>query len=143
LQSNVVNTVIVNNLTSESSMKNENENTANRKNVTSDEKVDAKLQPNIAWTVNENCNGTEKVDVPYVNTNIDVKNNQNNETDKKLKNEIVPLITTNAVQTSPKPIPIKIEKSEVQIEENIAQKDIQDKTIIQNHYLPHCCCIFN
>jgi len=131
LQSNVVNTVIVNNLTSESSMKNENENTANKKNVTSDEKIDAKFQHNIVWTVNENCNGTEKVDVPYVNTNIDVKINQNNETDKKLKNEIVPRITTNAVQTSPKPISIKTEKSEVQIEENIAQKDIQDKTIIK------------
>jgi len=22
-------------------------------------------------------------------------------------------------------------------------RQIQDKTIIQSHYLPHCCCIFN
>lgn len=128
LQTNVVSTVIVNNPTSESSVKNVDENTANRKSVTSSEKVDVKLQHNTVWTVNENCNGTEKVDVPYVNTDNDAKVNQNNETDKKFQNEIVPSITTNTVKTSPKSISVKTDKSEAQIEENIP-KDTQDKTI--------------
>lgn len=132
LPSNVANTIIVNNPTLESPVKNINENTADKKNVTNNEKIDAKLQ-NIVWTVNENCNGTEKVDVPSViNTNIDVKVNQNNEADKKFKNETVANITTNAVKTSPKPISIKTEKNETQIEENIALKDSQDKTIIKS-----------
>lgn len=128
LSSNVVNAVIVNNPTSESSVKNINESTANRKNVASNEKVDANLQHNIVRTVNENCNGTEKVVVPYVNTNNDVKVNQNNETDKKFKNETVSSITTNAVKISPKPISVRTDKSEAQIEENVAL-DAQDKTI--------------
>ncbi|XP_039311593.1 ubiquitin carboxyl-terminal hydrolase 10 [Solenopsis invicta] len=126
--SNVVSTVIVTNPTSEASVKNVNENTANRQNVTSSEKVDSKLQHNISWAVNENCNGTEKV-MPCVNTNNDVKENQNNESDKKFTNETVPNITTNAVKTSPKPISIRIDKSEAQIEENVALKDTEDKTI--------------
>lgn len=129
LQSNVGNTVIVNNPTSESSVKTLDENTAN-KNVTSSEKVDAKLQNNIGWTVNENCNGTEKVDVPHVNITTD-KVIQNNEMDKKFKTEIVPSITVNAVKSSPKSISVKTNKSEAQIEENIALKDAQDKTIIK------------
>ncbi|XP_077263842.1 ubiquitin specific protease 10 [Temnothorax americanus] len=127
LQSNVVSTVIVNTPTSEPSVK--NENTANNKNATSSEKVDAKLQPNIVWTVNENCNGTEKVDLSYVNTTNDVKVNQNNETDEKLKDETVPSVTTNVVKTPPKSISVKTDKNEAQVEENIALKDAQDKTI--------------
>jgi len=126
LQSNVVNTVVINNSTSESSVKNVDENTANKKNVISSEKVDAKVQPNIVWTVNENCNGMDKAS--YVNTTNDVKMNQNNETDKKFKNETVPIITTNTVKTSPKSISVKTDKNETQIDENIA-KDTQDKTI--------------
>lgn len=122
------NTVIVNNLTSESSVKNVDENTANKKSMASSEKVDTKLQHNNVWTVNENCNGTEVVDVPYISTN-NVKVNQNDETDKKLKNETVSSITTNAVKTSPKSISVKVDKSEAQIEENIELKDAQDKTI--------------
>lgn len=127
LQSNVINTVVINNSTSESSVKTVDENTANKQNVISSEKVDAKVQNNVVWTVNENCNGTDKVS--YVNTTNDVKVNQNNETDKKLKNETVPIITTNTVKTSPKSISVKTDKNEAQIEENTALKDIQDKTI--------------
>ncbi|KYM98351.1 PREDICTED: ubiquitin carboxyl-terminal hydrolase 10 [Cyphomyrmex costatus] len=131
LPSNVANTVIVN-PTLETPIKNVNENTADRKNVISNEKVNANLQNNIVWTVNENCNGTEKVDVPSVmNTKVDVKENQNNETDKKFKNETIPSIATNAIKTSPKSISIGTEKNETQIEENIALKDAQDKTIIK------------
>lgn len=134
LQSNVVSTVVVSNLAPESSVKNVDENTADRKTVTSDEKIDAKLQQNIAcWTASENCNGTEKIDVPCVNTNVDVKVNQVNETDKKLKNEtvVVPSVTTNAVKTPPKPIVVRTDKTEAQIEENVALKDSQDKTIVK------------
>ncbi|XP_012537790.1 ubiquitin carboxyl-terminal hydrolase 10 [Monomorium pharaonis] len=123
LSSNVVSTVIVKNPTSEASVKNVNESTASRKSVDSSEKVDAKLQHNIVRVINENCNGTEKVLVPCVNTNNDVKMNQNNETDKKFKNETVSSITTNAVKTSPKPVSIMTDKIEAQIEENVALKD--------------------
>lgn len=129
LQSNVVSTVIVNNSTSESSVKNVDENTANKNSMTSSEKVDPKLQHNIR-TINENCNGTEKVDVPYVNITND-KTTQNNETDKKLKTEVIPNTTVNTVKTSPKSISVKTDKNEGQIEENIALKDTQDKTIIK------------
>ncbi|XP_011873046.1 PREDICTED: ubiquitin carboxyl-terminal hydrolase 10 [Vollenhovia emeryi] len=118
LQGNVVNAALVDMPALESSVKSVDENTANKTSAASSEKVDAKLQHNIVWTVSENCNGTEKVDVPCVNTTNDVKVNQTNETDKKLKNETVPSVTTNAVKTSPKSVSVKTDKNETQIEEN-------------------------
>ncbi|KAL0117483.1 hypothetical protein PUN28_010361 [Cardiocondyla obscurior] len=130
LQSNVVSPVspvIVSNTTSESSVKNVVENTANKNNVTNTEKIDTKLQQNIVWTVNENCNGMENVDTPQINDTNDVKVNQDNKTDS-LKNETVSTVTTNA-KTSPKPISVKMDKNEVQVEEDNSSKDAQDMTI--------------
>ncbi|KAL6260611.1 hypothetical protein P5V15_008131 [Pogonomyrmex californicus] len=129
LQSNVINTTTVNNSTSESSLKNVDENTANKKNITSSEKIDAKVQQTIVSVVNEKCNGMEKVDVPRVNTNNDVKTNQNSEENKKFKNETVSSITTITTKISPQSISVKTEKKEAQIQESSAPKDIQDKII--------------
>lgn len=133
LQTNVINNVIatiVNNSTSES-VKNMDENTANKKIIASSE-TDIKVPHNIAWT--ENCNGMQ-IDVSCTSTNNDVAMNQNGEMDKVVKNETVSNVTTIITKTSPKSVPIKTEKNEMNIEENIILKDAQNNNNVEHKIL--------
>lgn len=130
MQTNVISNVIVNNSTSES-VKNFDENTANKKTIVSSEK-DSKIQHNIVYT--ENCNGTEKIDVSSINTNNGVEMNQNGEMDKMFKNETASNVTTIVTKTSPKSVPAKADKSETHTEENVL-KDAQDNIV--EHKIPN------
>lgn len=132
LQTNVINNVIatiVNNSTSES-VKSMGENTANKKIITSSEK-DVKVPHNIART--ENCNGMQ-VDVSSISTNNDVEMNQNGEMDKTFKNETAANVTT-ITKTSPKSVPTKAEKNEINIEQNVTLKDAQNNNNIEHKIL--------
>ncbi|XP_012233401.1 ubiquitin carboxyl-terminal hydrolase 10 [Linepithema humile] len=117
--------VAVNNSTSKSPVKNVVESTANIKNVVSSEKIDAKIQNNTSLTANENCNGTEKVEMTHVSNGAEA--NQNGKIDKKLKNEIESNTTTD-VKTLSKPTLNKVEKSKLstKVQINGAPKDTQN-----------------
>ncbi|XP_072765297.1 uncharacterized protein Usp10 [Anoplolepis gracilipes] len=131
LQTSAVNNVIatiVNNSTSES-VKNMDENTANKTTMASSgTEKDVKVPNNIVWT--ENCNGMQIDD-----TNNGVKMNQNGEMDKTFKNETASNTTTIVTKTSPKSVPIKADKNETNIEESIILKDAQNNTV--EHKIPN------
>lgn len=114
--------VTVNNFTSKSPVKNV-ESTADVKNVTSSENIDVMIRNNTS-SINENCNGTEKVEMTHVN-NDEV--NQNEKIDKELKNEIESN-TTADVKTLSKPILTKIEKNKLptKVQINGTPTDAQD-----------------
>ncbi|CAL7942928.1 unnamed protein product [Xylocopa violacea] len=129
-QTNIVTTVItVNNSKVEQCTDNMDENTANRKNSNTNGKVppvNVKIEHNIVSTVNENCNGTEKSDVPCVNINSSIEVKQNGETDKEYKNETVSSIKTTVVKTLSK----SISKNENEVhKEDSPMKSIQDEVV--------------
>ncbi|XP_043259752.1 ubiquitin carboxyl-terminal hydrolase 10-like isoform X2 [Colletes gigas] len=129
-QTNIVTTVItVNNSKVEQCTENVDENTANRKNSNTNGKVppvNVKIEHNIVSTVNENCNGAEKNDVPCVNINSSIEVKQNGETDKEYKNETVSSIKTTVVKTLSKPV--SKGENEAQKEDTPA-KSVQDEII--------------
>ncbi|XP_017789783.1 PREDICTED: ubiquitin carboxyl-terminal hydrolase 10 [Habropoda laboriosa] len=131
-QTNIVTTVItVNNSKVEQCTDNVDENAANRKNSNTNGKVppvNVKIEHNIVSTVNENCNGAEKNDVPCVNINSSIEVKQNGETDKEYKNETVSSIKTTVVKTLSKPV--SKNENEPQ-KEDIATKNIQDDVVIK------------
>lgn len=131
-QTNIVTTVItVNNSKVEQCTENVDETTANRKNSNTNGKVppvNVKIEHNIVSTVNENCNGAEKNDVPCVNINSSIEVKQNGETDKEYKNETVSSIKTTVVKTLSKPV----SKGENETQkEDIPTKSAQDEVIIK------------
>ncbi|XP_076638518.1 ubiquitin specific protease 10 isoform X2 [Colletes latitarsis] len=131
-QTNIVTTVItVNNSKVEQCTENVDENTANRKNSNTNGKVppvNVKIEHNIVSTVNENCNGAEKNDVPCVNINSSIEVKQNGETDKEYKNETVSSIKTTVVKTLSKPV----SKGENEVQkEDAPAKSVQDEIIIK------------
>ncbi|XP_053979268.1 ubiquitin carboxyl-terminal hydrolase 10 [Hylaeus volcanicus] len=131
-QTNIVTTVItVNNSKVEQCTENADEHTANRKNTNTNGKVppvNVKIEHNIVSTVNENCNGAEKNDVPCVNINSSIEVKQNGETDKEYKNETVSSIKTTVVKTLSKPV----SKGENEAQkEDTPTKSVQDEIIIK------------
>lgn len=129
-QTNIVTTVItVNNSKVEQCSDDMDENTANRKNTNTNGKVppvNVKIEHNIVSTVNENCNGAEKSDVPCVNINSSIEVKQNGETDQEYKNETVSSIKTTVVKTLSKPI----SKNENEMQkEDTPTKGVQDETV--------------
>nr|XP_033325381.1 ubiquitin carboxyl-terminal hydrolase 10-like [Megalopta genalis] len=129
-QTNIVTTVItVNNSKVEQCNDSMDDNTAIRKNSNANGKVppvNVKIEHNIVSTVNENCNGAEKNDMPCVNINSSIEVKQNGETDKEYKNETVSSIKTTVVKTLSKPIPKG--ETEAQKEDNLV-KSVLDETV--------------
>ncbi|XP_017876723.1 ubiquitin carboxyl-terminal hydrolase 10 [Ceratina calcarata] len=131
-QTNIVTTVItVNNSKVEQCTDNTDENTANLKNSNANGKVppvNVKIEHNIVSTVNENCNGTEKNDVPCVNINSSIEVKQNGETDKEYKNETVSSIKTTVVKTLSKPV----SKNETEApKEDVSTKNTQEENVVK------------
>lgn len=106
-QINIDTRVIVNNSQLDTSTDPiDNDNPASRKSISNNNKVspvNVKIEHNIVSTVNENCTGTEKNDVPCVNINSSIEVKQNGETDNEFKNETVSSIKTTLVKTLSKP----------------------------------------
>ncbi|XP_012149122.1 ubiquitin specific protease 10 [Megachile rotundata] len=136
-QTNIVTTVItVNNSKVEQCTDTADENTANRKNSNTNGKVppvNVKIEHNIVSTVNENCNGTEKNDVPCVNINSSIEVKQNGETDKEYKNETVSSIKTTVVKTLSKSV--SKNESEAQ-KEDVPAKSSQDEIVTKTPNTP-------
>lgn len=131
-QTNIVTTVItVNNSKLEQCTDNADENTANIKNSNANGKVppvNVKIEHNIVSTVNENCNGTEKNDVPCVNINSSIEVKQNGETDKEYKNETVSSIKTTVVKTLSK----SVSKNETETpKDDASTKNAQDENVVK------------